>query len=157
MLFETGFLGTGAPLYLDVITLYFSFLPFMLAGSILFAIGKQYERHYRSQIAIFIVTVVMVLLFEIGMRIDGGFMAYMKEGVLSMALFSIFLAVHIAVAVISVILWTIVLHTSLREYKAGVDMVEFARRHKRKSRLLFGGLTFTSITGVMIYLFLFVW
>ncbi len=157
MLFETGFLGTGAPLYLDVITLYFGILPFILAGSILFAIRKQYALHYRSQIAIFIITVVMVLLFEIGMRIDGGFMTYMEEGVMSMALFSIFLAVHIAVAVISVILWTIVLYTSFREYKAGVDMVEFARTHKRKSRLLFGGLTFTSVTGVLIYLILFVW
>jgi len=157
MLFETGFLGTDAPLYIDLVTVYFALLPFLLSGSIYLAIRKQFKRHYRSQIAIFIISIIMVLLFEIGVRIDGGFLMFAKESTLSMAFLSIFLAVHIAIAVMSVVLWIIVLYTSLREYKSEMEMAEFSRRHKKKSRMLFGGLTVTSIMGVMIYLFLFVW
>lgn len=157
MLFETGFLGTAAPLYLDVATIYFALLPFLLAGSIYLALRKQFVLHYRSQIAIFIISLIIVLFFEIGVRIDGGFLVYSQGSTLSMAFLSIFLGVHIAIAVMSVILWVIVLYTSLREFRSGMDMVEFARRHKKKSRTLFAGLTVTSIMGVMIYLFLFVW
>lgn len=157
MIFESGFLGTSAPLYLDIVTVYFAFLPLLLGGSVFLAVKKQLEAHYRSQIVIFIITVVMVLVFEIGVRLDGGFVAYAQGSTLSMAFLSIFLGVHIAIAVISVILWVITLYTSLREYHSTMDSVEFADRHKKKTYLLFAGLTVTSIMGVMIYLFLFLW
>jgi len=157
MLFEPGFLGTNALLYMDIVTIYFALLPFMLAGSIYAAIRKQFDLHYRSQIVIFFITVVMVLLFEIGVRIDGGFLEFAKQSTFPMSFLSIFLAVHILIAVLSVILWVFVLYTGYREFNAGVDRVDFARTHKRKTHLLFGGLMITSITGVMIYFFLFVW
>lgn len=157
MLFETGFLGTDAPLYLDVVTLYFSLLPFLLAGSIYLAVRKQFVLHYRSQIMIFFITVAMILLFEISVRIDGGFLEFSKQSSFSMTFLSIFLAIHILIAVLSVILWVIVLYTSYREYQAERDREVFARVHKRKTHLLFSGLTVTSVMGVMIYLFLFVW
>lgn len=157
MLFEAGFLGTKAPLYLDVITIYFAVLPLALAASIYMAIRKQYVLHYRSQMVIFFISVVMVLLFEIGVRIDEGFLAFAKQSSFSMTFLSIFLAIHILIAVLSVILWVIVLYTSYREFHAETDREDFAHRHKRKTYLLFSGLTITSGMGVMIYLFLFVW
>jgi len=74
-----------------------------------------------------------------------------------MTFLSIFLAIHILIAVLSVMLWVIVLYTSYREFHSGMNMSDFSHTHKRKTRLLFAGLTTTSIMGVMIYLFLFVW
>ncbi len=157
MLFEPGFLGTNAPLYMDIVTIYFALLPFMLAGSIYAAIRKQIDLHYRSQIVIFFISVAMVLLFEVSVRIDGGFLEFSRQSSFSMTFLSIFLATHILIAVLSVILWVIVLYTSYREFHSDMNMSDFSRMHKRKTRLLFAGLTSTSIMGVMIYLFLFVW
>jgi len=156
MFLEPGFLGTKALMYMDVITLYFALLPFFLAFSIRYAVKKEYKKHYYSQIVIFIVSLIMIILFEIGVRFSGGFIEFSKESSVSFAFLSSFLGVHIFIALLSVILWIIVLYTSLREYKAGGDMAVFATRHKRKARVLFAGLTVTSIMGVMIYIFLFV-
>jgi len=157
MFFDEGFLGTHAPLYLDMVTIYFALLPFVLGASIYTAIRKQFVLHYRSQMVIFFISLVMVLLFEIGVRIDGGFLAFAKQSSFSMTFLSIFLAIHILIAILSVILWVIVLYTSYREFHAETDREDFAHRHKRKTHLLFAGLTITSVMGVMIYLFLFVW
>ncbi len=156
MFLEPGFLGTKAFMYLDLVTLYFAMLPFLLAFSIRYALKKEYEKHYRSQIIIFMVSLVVVVVFEIGVRLSGGFTEFTKESTLPYTFLSVFLGIHILIALLSIVLWVIVLYTSLQEYRSGRDMAAFARSHKRKARVLFIGLTVTSITGVMIYIFLFV-
>lgn len=156
MFFEPGFLGTGAALYLDVVTLYFALLPFLLGYAIRFAVKKEYTKHYRSQIVIFVLSLVMVIVFEIGVRLSGGFLEFAKGSSFSLTFLSVFLGVHILIALLTVVLWVIVLYTSYREYREGGDMALFARRHKRKAWVLFAGLCITSVMGVMIYAFLFV-
>ncbi len=156
MFFDPGFLGTKASLYLDVVTIYFGLLPFLLAFSIRYALKKEYEKHYRSQIVIFTITLIIVMIFEVGIRFSGGFIEFAKESSIPMTFLSIFLGVHIVIAILSVILWVILIYTSLREYRVGGDMAIFAKYHKQKTRVLFVGLTLTSIMGIMIYIFLFV-
>ncbi len=63
MFFEKGFLGTTAPLYLDITTVYFTSLPFLLAISIYFAIKKEFEKHFLSQAIILGLTLVVVVIF----------------------------------------------------------------------------------------------
>ena len=73
MFFSKGFLGTDAPLYMDIATIYFAILPFLLAFSIFYAVKKQYKKHFISQFIILSTTLYIVVLFEIGLRISGGF------------------------------------------------------------------------------------
>ena len=61
-----GFLGTSAPFYLDLATVYFAFLPFLMAFSIYFAVKKEYKKHFISQAIILGTTLVIVVIFEIG-------------------------------------------------------------------------------------------
>jgi putative membrane protein len=156
MFFAPGFFGTGAPVYLDVVTLYFALLPFLLAYAVRFAIRKEYAKHYRAQIAIFVLSLVIVVVFEVGVRLSGGFLEFAKGSSFSLTFLSVFLGVHILIALLSVVLWVIVLYTSYREYKEGGDSALFARRHKRKAWVLFAGLCVTSLMGVTVYAFLFV-
>ena len=44
MLFSKGFLGTSAPFYLDLATVYFAVLPLLLAFSIYYAVKKEYKK-----------------------------------------------------------------------------------------------------------------
>ena len=68
-----GFLGTTAPFYLDLATVYFAVLPLLLAFSIYYAVKKEYKKHFVSQAIILGTTLIIVVIFEIGVRISGGF------------------------------------------------------------------------------------
>ena len=77
-MFEAGFLGTKALIYMDIITIYFGLLPFLMASAIYMAIKKRYKLHYKMQLSIFIMTLIVVTLFEVGVRISGGFLRLCK-------------------------------------------------------------------------------
>lgn len=153
MLFEPGFLGTKALLYMDVVTLYFAALPFLLAVSIFMAIRGRYELHYRSQIAILAVTVIMVLLFETGVRISGGFADYAPQSFMPYDFLLIFLVIHIFIALMAVGGWIYLIISSYRSYREGT--LERGGKHAKIGRWIFGALTLTSVMGCSIYAFLF--
>jgi putative membrane protein len=106
-MFEAGFLGTRAPFFMDMVTIYFALLPFLVAFSIYMAITKRYALHFRFQMSTFILTMVMVVIFEIGVRVDGGFNAYMQESSLSYNAVFVYLIIHILFALLTVVAWGI--------------------------------------------------
>lgn len=156
MLFEPGFLGTNALLYMDVVTLYFAALPFLLAASIFLAVRGRYDLHIRSQIAILSVTIVMVLLFETGVRMTGGFADYAPQSFVPYDFLLVFLVVHIFIALMAVGGWIYLILSSYRAYLDGTLTGNIRHvRHGRMGRWIFAALTLTSIMGCSIYVFLF--
>lgn len=153
MFFEPGFLGTRAAFFMDLVTLYFAVLPLLLGMSIRQAVIGNISLHYRSQMAILGLTVVMVIIFELGVRITGGFIEYVKLSPLSYDFLLIFLAVHILIALLSVGGWIYLMITSYRTYlehgKEGMG------KHRRMGKWIFAAMTLTSVMGCSIYLFLF--
>lgn len=154
MFSEAGFLGTRALFFMDVVTLYFAILPFLLGMSIRQAVIGNITFHFRSQMAILCLTVVMVIIFELGVRISGGFIEYVKFSPISYDFFLIFLAVHIFVALMSVGGWIYLIITSYKTYSQ--QGREGMKQHRRMGKWIFAALTLTSIMGCSIYLFLFV-
>jgi len=153
MFFEPGFLGTRAAFYMDIVTLYFAILPFLLAFSIRQAVIGKITLHYKSQMVILALTVVMVLIFEIGVRLGGGFVEYVKLSSVSYDFLLLFLAVHILIALLAVGGWIYLMITSYQTYiKEGKDGME---KHRRMGKWIFAALTLTSVMGCSIYLFLF--
>jgi putative membrane protein len=153
MFFEPGFLGTKAFMYMDIVTLYFALLPFLLAFSIYQAIRGNTKLHYQSQFAILAVTIVMVLIFEIGVRLTGGFVEYAKQSPLSFDFLLLFLVVHIFIALMAVGGWIYLIISTYKSYRDG--MIENSAKHRKMGKWIFGALTLTSIMGCSIYLFLF--
>jgi putative membrane protein len=155
-MFSEGFFATSALMYMDVATLYFALLPFLLAFSIRYAVVKKYKEHYVSQIAILILTVIIVLIFEVGVRVSGGFLEFSKSSSLPFSFLLTFVIVHVIIAMAAVLGWVYLIMTSLLAFKReGVDSALF-QKHKRMGKWIFAALTLTSIMGCMIYLFLFV-
>jgi putative membrane protein len=154
MFFEPGFLGTKALLYMDIVTLYFAMLPFLLGFSIYQAIRKNIKLHYQSQFIILAVTIVMVLIFEIGVRLTGGFVEYAKQSPLSYDFLLLFLVIHILIALMAVGGWIYLIIATYKSYRNGI--VEYSAKHRKMGRWIFGALTITSVMGCSIYLFLFV-
>jgi putative membrane protein len=153
MFFEPGFLGTRALMYMDIVTLYFAILPFLLAFSIYQAVRGNIKLHYQSQFIILAITIVMVLIFEIGVRLTGGFVEYAKQSPLSYDFLLLFLVVHIFIALMAVGGWIYLIISTYKSYQNGI--VEHSEKHRKMGRWIFSALTLTSIMGCSIYLFLF--
>lgn len=153
MFFEPGFLGTRAAFFMDLVTLYFAILPLLLGMSIRQAVIGNIELHYRSQMVILGLTVVMVIVFELGVRITGGFMEYVKLSPLSYDFLLLFLAVHILIALMAVGGWIYLFIASYRTYIR--EGKEGMAKHRRIGKWIFAALTLTSVMGCSIYLFLF--
>lgn len=153
MVFEKGFLGTTAPLYLDITTVYFALLPFLLAFSIYFAIKKEFEKHFISQAIILGTTLTIVVIFEIGIRISGDFLEYSKYSNISFDFMLVFLTIHILIAIAAVGGWLFLFISSYKDYKNNSFN---GKKHKKIGKAIFTALTISSIMGVFIYLFLFV-
>jgi len=153
MLFSNGFLGTTAPFYLDLATVYFAILPFLLAFSIFLAVKKRYKQHFISQAIILGTTLIIVVIFEIGVRISGGFLEYSKYSNVSFDFMLVFLIIHILIAIAAVGGWIFLFISSYKAYKNNsLD----GNKHKKIGKAIFTALTISSIMGIFIYLFLFV-
>ena len=153
MVFEKGFLGTTAPFYLDITTVYFATLPFLLAISIYFAIKKEFEKHFFSQAIILGITLVIVVIFEICIRVSGCFLEYSKYSNISFDFMLVFLTIHILIAIAAVGGWLFLFISSYKDYKNNSFN---GGKHKKIGKAIFLALTISSIMGVFIYLFLFV-
>ena len=144
-MFETGFLGTRALWFMDLVTLWFALLPFLMASAISLAMHKRYRAHMQFQTVLFAVTLLMVIIFEVG--------AYAEQSSISFTALATLLAVHILIAVVAVAAWAWLLVDSLRRFRSGVGV---AAGHKRYGKAVFAGMGVTSFLGVLIYLLLFV-
>lgn len=153
MFFEPGFLGTKALMYMDIVTLYFAILPFLLGFSIYQAIRGNIKLHFQSQFIILAITIIMVLIFEIGVRLSGGFMEYAKHSSLSFVFLLIFLLIHIFIALMAVGGWIYLIISTYKSYQNGI--LENSEKHRKMGKWIFSALTVTSIMGCSIYLFLF--
>ena len=156
MFSELGFFGTRAPMYLDIVGVYFGLLPLLMFISIHFAIKGDIKKHMNSQLAIFVGTLVMVVVFEVGMRLAGGYTEYIKGSSISHSYFITFLIIHIIVAILTVNLWSYQIISSMKMYKNGELKGDNALRHKKLAKILLVGLFITLVQGTSIYYFLFV-
>lgn len=152
-MFEVGFLGTRALWFMDVVTLWFAALPFLMAAAIALAKRKRYDAHRQAQTVLFVLTLAMVVLFEVGVRFSGGFAAYAEQSGMAFGALVTLLAVHILIAVAAVGLWAWLLVDALRRFRSGGAV---AVSHKRYGLAVFAGMTVTSFLGVTIYGLLFI-
>lgn len=152
-MFEAGFLGTNAPMYMDIITLYFTLLPLLMGSAIYMAIKKRYTLHKRMQTMIYIATLLIVALFEVGVRFSGGFDFFMKHSNADYTYMIGFLIVHVIVAIVSVVLYSVLIYNALKDSNIGVEYLS----HKKLGIIVYIGMTLTSIMGALIYYYLFVY
>lgn len=157
MLWEVGFFNTSAPMFLDISLIYFSILPFLLYGSIYFAKIGKYEKHLKSQFALLFTTLIIVFLFEVGVRVTGGFLEYSKQSNVSFTFMLFFLATHVGIAFFAIAGWVYLLIKSFLAYKQDKSIEAIKNsNHKTIGRAVGLALTISSFMGVAIYFFLFV-
>jgi putative membrane protein len=156
-MFQAGFLGTKAPLFMDIVTLIVAVLPVLVYGAILLARKRLYKLHAIVQNNIFITSVIVVGYFEYGARVSGGFDIFMKESSVSYSYALIVLIVHIIIATLTLLHWSKIIIMGNLEYKKGILPGKASKVHKQLALKTFTGIIFTSLSGVWVYLLLFIY
>ena len=147
-MFEIGFLGTRAPFFMDFVTLIVAFLPLLVSGAIMLAKAKKYKLHAFTQIVIFAVSVIVLVYFEIGVRMGGGFNAFMEGSSVGHNYAFFVLMLHIVIAIVTLIIWFTTLIRTKKFLATGV--------HKLLGHISFIGIVLTTLSAIWVYLLLFV-
>jgi len=148
-MYHAGFLGTRAPLFMDLVTLIVALLPLLVAGAIGLARAKKYKLHSYAQIFIFAFSVIVFVYFEAGVRIGGGFNYFMDGSSVSHAYALGVLILHIVISVLTLIIWFSAIIRAKKFITSG--------KHKQVGIATFIGIVLTSLSGIWVYLLLFVY
>lgn len=148
-MFHQGFFGTRAPFFMDLVTLIVALLPLLVATSIYLAKTKRYKAHSYAQITIFAFSVIVLGYFETGVRNIGGFEYFMQESGVSHNYAFIVLIFHIAISVITLIIWSMQLFMVKKLLKL--------QKHRKIGLIVFTGVVMTSLTGIWVYFLMFVY
>ena len=156
-LFQTGFLGTRSPLFMDIVSVIVALLPFLIFGAILLAKTKNYKAHESVQKLLFIVTVIVVAFFEYGVRVAGGYKHLMEGSSVGHNYFIYVLIFHIIIAVVTLVLWVMTLVFAKRYKKSHTLPGMNTKAHKKDGQRTFIGIILTMLTGGWVYALLFVY
>lgn len=156
-----GFLGNRASFMLDVVFLaMFVIVPVMGWSIFQVKYKRRYVLHMRVQVAIGLVLLTAVTLFEIDMRVNGWRMRaeaspyyaeQMLQGWVNWALW-----IHLTFAVSSAVLWIFVIVQALRKLPRPPQPNEYAPQHKFWARIAAVDMCLTALTGWIFYWLAFV-
>ena len=155
-MFEAGFLGTRAPFFMDSVTLIVALLPLLVGFAITAARRSSYSLHAVLQTVIFIISFIVIGYFEYGIRLGGGFEHFALQSSLSPTLLKTLLVVHIAIATITLLLWIWVILRALISYKRAKLPGSDSLQHTALGKRLFLGIILTTLSGIGVYITLFI-
>ena len=156
-MFQPGFLGTRAPLFMDIVSVIVALLPFLIYGAISLAKKKNYRAHESVQKLLFVVSVIVVAFFEIGVRMEGGYKNLMEGSSVSHDYLLYVLIFHIIISVITLILWVKTLLSAKRYKRQSTLPGLYSQAHRKDGQYTFIGIILTMLTGAWVYALLFVY
>lgn len=128
------------------------FSPLGLYYGIKLARKKNYDAHKSIQNIIYIICVLGVLCLEVLIRYSGGSGSLISESkYYRTTIFSTILISHILVAMLTYILWTVLIILSNRKFQKHLPGT-FSKNHKKIGLTIFGGLIYTAITALAVYM-----
>lgn len=136
---------------MTVVLLLTFFSPFAVYSAITKAKQKQYKTHRKLQNVIFIICVLGVLALEGLIRAQGGSGSLASESAYyQTSFFKITLYSHIIVAVLSYLVWTVVIILSNSKFQNTLPGT-FSKLHKTLGYILLIGLMYTALSAVAVY------
>jgi len=148
-MFEVGFLGTRAPFFMDLVTIIVALLPLLMVSIITLAVKKKYKAHAFAQIALFITSIIVFTYFEIGVRMGGGFNYFIDGSTVSHSYALIVLILHIIIATVTLFIWAFTIFKAKKHLENNT--------HKINGRRTLIGVILISVSGIWVYLLLFVY
>ncbi|MCI0334837.1 MAG: DUF420 domain-containing protein [Planctomycetes bacterium] len=153
-----GFLGTRASLMLDVLVLVMLAVVLILCWSVYqVKFRRRYRLHKWTQVALGAAVLVVVVLFEVDIRLHGWEMrAAGGEGRHAPAIVWYSLYIHLVFAVSSLILWPVTIFLALRNFPDPPHPGVHSRVHVPLARAAALDMVMTAVTGWIFYWLAFV-
>ena len=152
----SGFLETRAFLYMDIMVTFLASLPFLLGISIMFAMKDHFKLHKFTQTLLFSLTVLILGLFAYIVHYQQGFDFLLKSSSIDTQQASLFLMLHVIIAISTTILWFFALIYGISDRKRRALPGVYSASHRKSGRRVFLGVLLTSLTSVGVYWMLFV-
>lgn len=148
-----GFLGTPASLMLDVVVVSLVAIgPALLFGLYLARWRKNYALHKIVMVGISLALFAVVALFEIDMRMQGGFWAMAKASPYAATAFlRNLLAVHLVFSVSTLVMWIATFASALAKFSKPPAPGPFSQVHKVMAWASVADMVGTIVTGLMVY------
>jgi hypothetical protein len=153
-----GFLGTRAPLILDILVLAMLAVVVVLSWSVYqVKIRRRYNLHKWTQVTLGVILLVVVILFEIDIRLHGwedraaGQLGGHAPAEVRTALY-----VHLLFAVTTVLLWPVTIYLALRNFPSPPHPGPHSRIHVPLARCAALDMLLTAVTGWIFYWLAFV-
>ena len=153
-----GFLGTRATWMLDFLVLAMLVVVLVLGWSVYqVRYRRRYQLHKRVQITLAAILLVVIILFEIDIRLHGweSRAAGRIDGQPALAVWYA-LYVHLAFALTTVVLWPTVIFLALRNFPNPPHPGPHSRIHVPLARLAAADMVLTALTGWVFYWLAFV-
>ncbi len=126
--------------------------PFGVYYGVTLAKKNDYKTHRKIQKIIFFICVLGVLALEVLIRYSGGSGSLVSgSNYYGTSFFTITLVSHIFVAVLTYLLWTILIIISNIKFRKSLPG-KFSKTHKKLGYIIFGGLIYTAVTALAVYL-----
>ena len=159
-----GFLGFDSSLMLDVVVCALVLVvPVIIYSLYLVKVRRQYARHAAIQTTLAVVLLLVVIAFEVDMRLHGGWQNIVNKHpeaprVTGAALSQVrtMLWVHLVFAVTTPLLWITTLTLAWRRFSEPPQPSPHSRTHKTLGWLSTLDLVLTSVTGLGFYYLAFV-
>jgi hypothetical protein len=153
-----GFLGTRATLMLDVLCLAMLGVVLVLGWSVYqVKVHRRYRVHKWTQVTLGAILLVVVILFEIDIRLHGWERrAAVDAGGRPADVVWYALYVHLVFAVTSILLWPITIFLALRNFPNPPAPGPHSRIHVPLARLSALDMVMTAVTGWIFYWMAFV-
>lgn len=156
-MFTAGFLGTKAPFFMDFVTMIVSLLPFLILVTIWLVRRGYYRLHRILQFILFTISVIVVGWFEYGVRVGGGFSSFVEGNSLPRYVLIGVLVFHIIIATVAFLWWAKTIYVANKHYLnkdlPGIHSIKHISDGKRATV----GIFLTSLTGIWVYLLLFLY
>ena len=151
-----GFIpASRASLVFDLLVTTTALVVLLLAFSIFSVrVRRNYSRHRTLQIAISVLLLVVLILFEAEVRMHGW--RAQAAGSAFLDWIPLLLTVHIVIAISAAIAWITTLSLALRRFPKSPAPAEHSTTHKKLARLTTMLIYLTASSGMLFYLLAFV-
>jgi hypothetical protein len=149
--------SSRAPLVFDVLV---TAMPLVLIavgfGLYQVRVHRNYDFHRKIQLTISAVLLIVVIWFEVNVRVQGWIENAQPSPFFNSGLFP-FLYLHVAIAVSSAALWVNQVSHALRHFSKNYEIAAKEKvKHLRRGWLTIGMMSLTTITGWIFYYLAFV-
>jgi putative membrane protein len=152
-----GFLGTRASLTLDILVLAMLVVVVVLNWSIYqVKFRRRFSLHKWTQVTLGVALLVVVILFEVDVRLHGWESRAGGEGGRAPAVVWYSLYVHLVFAVSSIILWPVTIILAIRNFPNPPHPSSHSRIHVPLARTSAIVMMITAVTGWTFYYLAFV-